>query len=249
MTPSQEPTADEYIENELRALELQLEQLEIEEAEEKRAKEAARQREINRQNARKSTGPRTEAGKAASSKNRLAHGLCSSSLLVFGETQAEFDELHSGVQSQFNPVTPEESLLTSQLTEALWRLNRARRVESATFDRMMDETDRLLSRRGTVETAQSTGDQLGVCFFIGENRKVFASLQRYVAAAERTYRQSLKALQDAIKRRPEPVIETPVRSEQTKEAAASAKPSIESGFESQFAPNRPKNAPAYTDRC
>jgi hypothetical protein len=248
MTPSQEQITNDYLENELRALDLQLELLELEEAEEKRAKEAAKQREINRQNARKSTGPRTEAGKAASSKNRLSHGLCSSSLLVFGETQAEFDELHNGVQAQFNPVTPEEMLLTSQLTEALWRLNRARRVESATFDRMMDETDRLLSQSGTIETAQSTGDQLGACFFDAENRKVMASLQRYVTAAERTYRQSLKALQEALKRRPETAIETPAQAEQPKVAAASATLTFESGFESQFAPNRSENAPAYTDR-
>ena len=39
-------------------------------------KETARNR-ANRRNAQKSTGPKTEKGKAASSQNRLAHGLCS----------------------------------------------------------------------------------------------------------------------------------------------------------------------------
>ncbi|MCA2967087.1 MAG: hypothetical protein INH43_01060, partial [Acidobacteriaceae bacterium] len=37
------------------------------------------------------------------------------------------------------------------------------------------------------------------------NQKTFATIQRYVAANERTYRASLKSLQDAIKRRqPQP---------------------------------------------
>ncbi len=76
MTPSQNQPPSSYLENALRSMERQMEQLEKEEAEQKIAEAAAKQREINRQNARKSTGPRTEAGKAISSKNRLAHGLC-----------------------------------------------------------------------------------------------------------------------------------------------------------------------------
>ena len=39
----------------------------------------------NRENAQKSIGPRTETGKAASSKNRLTHGLCSTALILDGE--------------------------------------------------------------------------------------------------------------------------------------------------------------------
>ncbi len=207
---------------------------------------AARQRLTNRENARKSTGPRTEAGKAASSRNRLAHGLCSSSLLVFGETQAEFDALHEQIQTTYKPATPEQQLLTSQLTEALWRLNRARRVEAKTFDLMMDLTDRELSENGMLETDQSTEAQLAVCFLDDAHLKTMATLQRYVTANERSYRQALKAVQDAIKQRPtqpQPIAEKP------KAAAAGRTALSEIGFEPQFVPNHPKTAPAYTDRC
>lgn len=173
---------------------------------------AARMHLANRENARKSTGPRTEAGKAIASRNRLAHGLCSSSLLVFGETQAEFDAL---------------------------------RVEAKTFDFMMDLTDRELSENGTLETDQSTEAQLAVCCLDAAHLQTMASVQRYVTANERSYRQALKALQDAIKRWPvqqQPVVEKP------KAAAAGRSPLPEIGFEPQFAPNRPESAPAYTDR-
>lgn len=208
---------------------------------------AERQRRINRENARKSTGPRTEAGKTASSRNRLAHGLCSSSLLVFGETQAEFDALHEQILSTYKPVTAEEQLLTSQLTEALWRLNRARRVEAKAFDLMMDLTDREISQNGAFETDESTEAQLAVCFFDDVNTKTLSTLQRYVTANERSYRQALKAVQDAIKQRPapapQPVLEKP------KAAAAGQALLPEIGFEPQFVPNRPENAPTYTDRC
>jgi hypothetical protein len=88
----------------------------------------------NRENARKSTGPRTPEGKAASSQNRLAHGLCSSSLILHGENAEEFDELRRQTHATFAPVTAEETLLTDQLVEATWRLNRARRVEAKSLE-------------------------------------------------------------------------------------------------------------------
>jgi hypothetical protein len=214
---------------------------------------AAAQRDLserNRQNAQHSTGPRTEAGKAISSQNRLAHGLCSSSLIIRGETQEEFDDLQIHTHITFDPQTDEETLLVDQLVEAIWRLNRARRVESRAFEHMMDLTDSFLSRGGSVETDQTTGSLLGNSLFDPNHQKVMATIQRYVTAAERTYRQSLKAVQEAIKRRPEPVIAVPEPVvEKPKAMAAGHSVLPEVGFESQFAPNRPQAAPAFTDRC
>jgi len=213
---------------------------------------AAAQRDLherNRQNAQHSTGPRTEAGKAISSQNRLAHGLCSSSLIIRGETQEEFDELQIQTHITFDPQTDEETLLVDQLAEAIWRLNRARRVESKSFERMMDLTDSYRSNGGSIETDQSTGGLLGNALFDSNHQKVMATVQRYVNAAERTYRQSLKAVQEAIKRRPEPVIEQPAPTEKPKAMAAGQSFLPEVGFEPQLATNRPQAAPAFTDRC
>lgn len=252
MTPSQNEPENPYLEKALRALDLEMEQLDKEEAEQKlAAAAAAKQREINRQNAQKSTGPRTEAGKAASSKNRLAHGLCSSSLIIRGETQEAFDELQIQTHVAFDPKTEEETMLVDQLVEALWRLNRARSVESKSFENMMDCTDHHFSRGGSLETDQSTGGLLSNALFDADHQKTMAVVQRYVTAAERTYRQCLKAVQEAVKRRPAtaPAIEKPVVQPKAKAAAVGQPFSVESGFESQFVPNYPENAPAYTDRC
>ncbi|MCA2966414.1 MAG: hypothetical protein INH40_21170 [Acidobacteriaceae bacterium] len=252
MTPSQNQPVSPYLENALRALDLEMEQLDKEEAEQKlAAAAAAKQREINRQNASKSTGPRTEAGKATSSRNRLAHGLCSSSLIIRGETQEEFDELQIQTHVAFDPKTEEETLLVDQLVEALWRLNRARSVESRTFENMMDCTDHHFSRGGAIETDQSTGGLLSNALSDADHQKTMTIVQRYVTAAERTYRQCLKAVQEAVKRRPAPAlaVKIAVPNPKPKAAAAGQTFSCESGFESQFAPNRPESAPAYTDRC
>ena len=43
------------------------------------------QQNANRENAKKSTGPRTEAGKAASSRNALKSGMHARSLVIFDE--------------------------------------------------------------------------------------------------------------------------------------------------------------------
>ncbi len=209
----------------------------------------AQQWKTNRENARKSTGPRTAAGKAASCKNRLSHGLCSTSLLVFGETQEEFDALRLQTHQTFAPVTPEEHFLTDQLTEALWRLHRARRVENSAYDSAMDLTDFDLSDAGVHPVDQATAPQLAKCFFDEGHRKAFASLQRYIAAADRTYRQSLKALQDALKRRPEPVAELPAPVAKPKAAAVGQSFPSETGFESQFIQSQPVARPAIVDLC
>jgi hypothetical protein len=47
--------------------------------------------DANRANAQKSTGPRTEAGKAASSKNALKEGFTASFAIVLPEEQSLYD--------------------------------------------------------------------------------------------------------------------------------------------------------------
>ncbi len=85
---------------------------EAEMAAEAARRDAIAQTMANRRNAMKSTGPRTPEGKAASSQNRLAHGLCSSALLVRGESQEQFDALRAEVIAAYQPATAEERMLT-----------------------------------------------------------------------------------------------------------------------------------------
>ena len=124
-------------------------------------RQAAAQAMANRRNAMKSTGPRTSEGKAASSQNRLAHGLCSSSLLIRGESPAEFDLLLAEVRAAYRPATPEEQMLTDQLAEAQWRLNRARRVEAKTINMLVEDTFNYLNEENEAnEPVTSDPDQL-----------------------------------------------------------------------------------------
>lgn len=90
-----------------------------------------RKRESNRENARKSTGPRSAAGKAVVSQNALKHGLLSRHLIVEGESQEEFSELLRLCSDEFKPIGLVEHALVERIGIALWRQRRLVRAESA----------------------------------------------------------------------------------------------------------------------
>ena len=219
------------------------------------AVEAAENRAVlqiinNRRNAMKSTGPRTPEGKAASSKNRLAHGLCSSSLLIRGESPEEFEALHDEFVGAYRPATPEEKILTDQLAEAQWRLNRARRVEAKAFSMLAEDTFTYLKEEGgEQDPANCDPDQLiAISFASVPNETIFRNLYRYVAAIEKSHQRCLKNLQYAQEKRRTLPPPPPVQPEEVKVATANC-PLPEVGFEPQFVPTVPVSGPAYTDRC
>ena len=62
-----------------------------------------KQQRANRENAKKSTGPRTAEGKARSSKNGIKHGLLARDAVMAGEDQAEYDGPKGTVTLTLNP--------------------------------------------------------------------------------------------------------------------------------------------------
>jgi len=63
-----------------------------------------RQIAANKKNAKLSTGPRTERGKARSSRNSLKHGLLSQDLVMLTENVEHFDELMQGLIEAHQPA-------------------------------------------------------------------------------------------------------------------------------------------------
>ena len=74
-----------------------------------------RQIRANRLNAQKSTGPRTAAGKAASSKNALRHGLTAQQVVLEDEDAAMFDALRDRFLREFQPAGAMEEFLVERL--------------------------------------------------------------------------------------------------------------------------------------
>ena len=91
-----------------------------------------KQRVANRRNAQKSTGPRTEQGKARSSKNAVKHALTAAKAVVIeGEDPEEFEAWVDDYLATYRPRTPFRRSLVIQLAGESWRLQRVDGLEAA----------------------------------------------------------------------------------------------------------------------
>jgi hypothetical protein len=59
----------------------------------------------NRENAQLSSGPTTQDGKTASSRNAMRHGLTSTQIVMPGEDAAAFEDLRIGLHETYKRLT------------------------------------------------------------------------------------------------------------------------------------------------
>ncbi len=81
--------------------------------------------ESNRLNAQKSTGPRTEEGKAKSRYNALTHGMTAESTVLPGEEAAEFEARARQLHADLGPCNALEAALLDGVARAEWLSVRA----------------------------------------------------------------------------------------------------------------------------
>src|SRR5690349_12205274 len=89
-----------------------------------------KQIEANRLNARKSTGPRTAAGKQQSRQNALCHGLTAKTVVTALENAADYEAFEASIRFDYQPRLATESELISRLASVLWRLRRSTAIET-----------------------------------------------------------------------------------------------------------------------
>ena len=94
-----------------------------------------KQVQANRQNALKSTGPKTQEGKAVARHNATKHGLLSQDVVLPEEDEAAFRELGERLRAELQPTGELEGLLVERIVAAYWRLQRLGRVETGIFAR------------------------------------------------------------------------------------------------------------------
>src|SRR5208337_4714468 len=85
----------------------------------------------NRQNALRSTGPRTPEGKAASRFNALKSGIDAQAQVIPGEDPANLETLLAEYQERFETATPERRMLVDTLVSCEWLLRRLTRAEAS----------------------------------------------------------------------------------------------------------------------
>jgi hypothetical protein len=96
-------------------------------------KVSARKIAANRQNAQKSTGPKTLMGKTFSRRNAIKHGLFTRQAMDFmahSEDAREYGELLNGLWDQYQPIGRAEELEVERIAICWWRLKRAWRYEN-----------------------------------------------------------------------------------------------------------------------
>jgi len=84
-------------------------------------------------NKSKGGGPKTDNGKAISSRNSITHGL-TAKRWINDDEQSLFDATVEALTEDFDPQTSIEKILISKLAECSVRLARIQRVEDAMFD-------------------------------------------------------------------------------------------------------------------
>lgn len=128
----------------------------------------------NRANAERSTGPRTDEGKARTRQNALRHGLCSSIPLMSDELDEDVQQLLAALREEHQPVGATEELLVYKMAEHFFYGKRASYLLSEQCD-FADHGE--------------------------DNAREIGLFMRYHAAADRGYYRALSELRKVQKER------------------------------------------------
>ncbi|MBV8729094.1 MAG: hypothetical protein JO336_04725 [Acidobacteriia bacterium] len=104
----------------------------------------SRQVEANRQNALKSTGPKTPEGKAAVSSNSIRHGLRARRVILKGENADDFEQLAGELEAEWQPNSPTERYYVQQMAIAQWKLVRVEVAEANLYDEPQSAREQVL---------------------------------------------------------------------------------------------------------
>src|ERR1700694_5318302 len=140
------------------------------------------QRDANRRNAKKSTGPTSATGKAASSLNALKSGIFAKSEVLPSEDRAALDLLVTEYHDRWHPTTPEQRFYTDELVTCEWTLRRLRTADAQLWEFEHGECYR-------------PDDDLPLGQAFSRAARDFTHLQRRIDATRRAYARALGALQ------------------------------------------------------
>ena len=151
----------------------------------------------NRNNAKKSTGPRTEEGKTRVSKNALKHGLLARDTVLPGEDPADFDRQLSALEADIHPANSLEFELVRQIADAQWRMRRLTRLETGFLAAAVDDQRRHMEKRRPDELRPGyDGETLLLGSAMLDRTQAFVHLARYDGHLSRRFFRAVKQLSD-----------------------------------------------------
>jgi hypothetical protein len=87
----------------------------------------------NQQNAQKSSGPTSEAGKKKAALNSTRHGFTGQVVLLTAEEAEPYRLFNESFMADFAPVGASEEQLTRGIIDGYWRINQIHSTESAIY--------------------------------------------------------------------------------------------------------------------
>src|SRR6516225_235935 len=142
-----------------------------------------RQIEVNRRNARLSTGPVSEEGKRRSRQNALRHGLTAETVIDALEDAEDYAAFEMAVTADYDAQSVVERELVLRLASLLWRLRRATAIESGLFKIQAKHLLQFRERRQAQEDRQ----------------KIIEAMYRNAVATENDVRQDAAELATGVK--------------------------------------------------
>ena len=166
--------------------------------------------QANRENAKKSTGPRTPEGKARVSKNALKHGLLAQDSVIPGEDPAEFDRHLTTYQDTYLPRNCVEKEIVRQIADSAWRMRRLSRIEATVMTAGIERTrvhQQTYRPERTREGHEGQLQLLGASMYSGT--KFLNDLARYDGHLNRRFHRAVELMmkirrEEAKSRRPRP---------------------------------------------
>jgi hypothetical protein len=143
-----------------------------------------RQKQASRANGSKSRGPVTSAGKLASSRNALKHGMFSATIVLEGESTDNFYQLVANLFDEFQPQTPFEESLIENMALARWRHVRICGLEKAG----MDYEIRRQAEMSASIAAENNVTRAAIAFrALSDDSRSLDLIKRYDSSFERQY--------------------------------------------------------------
>jgi hypothetical protein len=175
-----------------------------------------RQKQASRANGSKSRGPVTQAGKLASSRNAITHGMLSTTIVLKGESTDRFLGLLVTLFEEFQPQTHFEESLIENMAVTRWRQMRAWGMEKAGMEHEM-HWQAGLSNAMSNSTALDPDDdsnaaatRAAIAFrTLSDDSRSLELINRYDSRYDRQYYRAHRRFVETRDRRTPPSAETP----------------------------------------
>jgi hypothetical protein len=164
-----------------------------------------RQKQASRANGAKSRGPVTPAGKLASSRNAITHGMLSGTIVLQGESTDRFLSLVAVLHEEFQPQTPFEESLIQNMAVARWRQMRIWGLEKAGMEYEMRRQSEMPNSISTDILHADVATRASLAFrALSDDSRSIELINRYDSRYERQYYRAHRRFLEVRDRRTPP---------------------------------------------